>query len=228
MIFFNNVTKIFENHAVGVQDVTLKIDRGEFVFFVGKSGSGKSTLFKLITKEIEPSKGEIFINDVKLENMSVKEIPYHRRRLGVVNQSMGLLEGKTVYDNIAFAMIATEQPLAQIKHIVPGILGTVGMRSKMFAFPCELSDGEKLRIALARSLVNSPDILLADEPTASLDPDTAWDIMCLLDEINRIGITVLVATHAKELVNIMKKRVVNLHDGKILGDVKKGKYGYII
>lgn len=228
MIFFNNVTKIFENDVVGLQNVTIKIEKGEFVFFVGKNGSGKSTILKLITKEIEPTKGEIFVDDFGLENMSSKNISYYRRRLGIVNLSLGLLENKTVYDNIAFVMIATEQSSAQIKHIVPGILSTVGMKGKMYAFPSELSDGEKLRITLARALVNSPDILLADEPTASLDADTAWDIMCLLDDINRIGITVLVATHAREIVNIMKKRVVNLHEGKILGDVKKGKYGSLL
>lgn len=228
MILFQDVTKTYKNNLVGVKDINLEIGQGEFLFLLGKSGAGKSTLIKLITKEINPTKGEIHIENIILGQVAQKEIPFFRRSLGIVHQEAGLLEYKTVYDNVAFAMMATEQPYELICDSVPTALGIVGLRQKAQSMPHELSGGEQFKVALARAIVNSPRILIADEPTANLDPDTAWDIMCLLDEINRKGVTVLVATHAYEMVNIMKKRVVTLYEGRIIGDVRSGKYGYLV
>lgn len=224
-ILLEQVTKRFDGNKIGIQNASLEIEKGEFVFFVGKSGSGKTTLIKLISRQYKPTEGVVIFEDEKLNDMPAKKIPYLRRKMGVITQETGLLETRTVYENIAFAMLATEQAPKVIQEAVPTALGMVGMRKKADRLPSEISGGERIRVALARAIVNNPQVLIADEPTANLDADSAWDIMCLLKEINHIGITVLVATHAKELVNIMKKRVVTLNQGKIIGDVKKGKYG---
>lgn len=227
-ITFNNVTKIYENNVIGLNNITINIQKGEFVFILGKSGSGKSTFLNLITRQIEPTSGKITVEDVNISEIPKKKVPFFRRNFGIVYQETSLLPNKNVYDNIAFAMIATEKPTSLIKKSVPIALGTVGMRKKAACYPWELSGGELFRVGLARAIVNNPSIIIADEPTANLDPDMSWDIMCLLDELNRKGVTVLVATHAKELVNIMRKRVVTFYNGKMIGDVKNGKYGYII
>lgn len=227
-IVFQNVTKLFDETMVGIQNVTFTIEKGEFVFILGKSGAGKSTLLKLITKELEPTRGEIFIENEKIQEISSKNLPYLRRKLGIVQQSVQFLENKTVYDNIAFAMLATEKPYHLIKESVPAALGIVGMRKHALCFPKELSGGERFRIALARAIVNNPQVLVLDEPTANLDPDTAWDMMYLLQEINCKGVTIIAATHAQELVNMMRKRIVALRGGKVIADVKKGKYNYVI
>lgn len=227
-IAFNNVTKIYENNVIGLNNITINIQKGEFVFILGKSGAGKSTFLNLITRQIEPTSGKITVEDVNISEIPKKKVPFFRRNFGIVYQEASLLPNKNVYDNIAFAMIATEKPTSLIKKSVPIALGTVGMRKKADCYPWELSGGELFRVGLARAIVNNPSIIIADEPTANLDPDMSWDIMCLLDEFNRKGVTVLVATHAKELVNIMRKRVVTFYNGRMIGDVKNGKYGYII
>lgn len=224
MIKVENVTKIYPNGAEGVKDVSIHIEKGEFVFFIGSSGSGKSTLIKLLMKELNPTDGQIVINNINTTRMRRNKIPFLRRNLGIVFQDFRLLPTKTVYENVAFAMQVIESPSSQIKRNIPTVLSLVGLQDKAKAYPSQLSGGEQQRTALARAIVNNPPILIADEPTGNLDPDTAWDIMCLLDEINKRGTTVVVATHAKNIVDEMQKRVVTLKDGHIIRDVRKGGY----
>ncbi len=228
MIVLQDVTKVFENDTLAVDSISLGIEQGEFVFLLGKSGAGKSTLLRLIARELEPTSGDIQVDGKSMTNMKKRDIPFLRRKFGLIWQNSLLLPDRTVYDNVALAMYATEQPQKLINESVPAALSLVNMRKKADRFPHELSGGEQFKVALARAVVNNPQVLCADEPTANLDKDSAWDIMCLLDEINRCGITVIVATHAQELVTIMRKRVVTLTEGRLLGDVRKGKYGDII
>lgn len=224
MISIDNVTKIYPNGSQGIKDVTIHIEKGEFVFFVGSSGSGKSTLIKLLLKELDPTEGQIIINNMDTVKISSKQTPYLRRSLGVVFQDFRLLPNKTVYENVAFAMQVIEAPTKQIRRNVPTVLSLVGLSKKAKAYPNQLSGGEQQRTALARAIVNNPPILIADEPTGNLDPETAWDIMSLLDDINKRGTTVVVATHAKEIVDEMQKRVVTLKKGHVVRDIKKGGY----
>lgn len=224
MIRIENVTKVYPNGSEGVKDVTINIEKGEFVFFVGSSGSGKSTLIKLLLKELDPTSGQIIINDMNTGQITRKETPILRRNLGVVFQDFRLLPNKTVYENVAFAMQVIEAPSKQIRRNVPTVLSLVGLAKKSKAYPNQLSGGEQQRTALARAIVNNPPILIADEPTGNLDPNTARDIMSLLEDINQRGTTVVVATHAKEIVDAMQKRVVTLKKGNVIRDVKKGGY----
>ncbi|HCT64406.1 MAG TPA: cell division ATP-binding protein FtsE [Lachnospiraceae bacterium] len=224
MIKVENVTKVYPNGAEGVKDVSIHIEKGEFVFFIGSSGSGKSTLIKLLMKELNPTDGQIVINNINTTRMKRSKIPFLRRNLGIVFQDFRLLATKTVYENVAFAMQVIESPSSQIRRNIPTVLSLVGLQDKAKAYPNQLSGGEQQRTALARAIVNNPPILIADEPTGNLDPDTAWDIMCLLEEINKRGTTVVVATHAKNIVDAMQKRVVTLKDGHIIRDVRKGGY----
>jgi cell division transport system ATP-binding protein len=224
MIRMENVTKIYENGAVGLDDVSVHIEQGEFVFVVGSSGSGKSTFIRLLMREIEADKGLITINDVDITKLKRNEIPYLRRKVGVVFQDFRLLPSKTVYDNVAFAMQVVETPQRIIKRNVPQILAMVGLNKKAWAYPNQLSGGEQQRVALARAIINKPPILLADEPTGNLDPATAREIMELLQEINDRGTTVVVATHAKDIVDEMQKRVITISKGKIKRD-EEGGYG---
>lgn len=224
MIKVENVTKVYPNGAEGVKDVSIHIEKGEFVFFIGSSGSGKSTLIKLLMKELNPTDGQIVINNINTTRMKRSKIPFLRRNLGIVFQDFRLLATKTVYENVAFAMQVIESPSSQIRRNIPTVLSLVGLQDKAKAYPNQLSGGEQQRTALARAIVNNPPILIADEPTGNLDPDTAWDIMCLLEEINKRGTTVVVATHAKNIVDSMQKRVVTLKDGHIIRDVRKGGY----
>ena len=224
MIKVENVTKVYPNGSEGVKDISIEIEKGEFVFFVGSSGSGKSTLIKLLMKELNPTEGQIIINNINTTKMKPSQVPYLRRNLGIVFQDFRLLPTKTVHENVAFAMQVIEAPARQIKRNIPTVLSLVGLKNKAKAYPNQLSGGEQQRTALARAIVNNPPILIADEPTGNLDPDTAWDIMCLLDEINKRGTTVVVATHAKDIVDLMQRRVVTLKDGVIVRDVKKGGY----
>ncbi len=224
LISLRNVTKIYENGSQALKNVSLDIENGEFVFVVGSSGSGKSTLLKLLLKEVEPTSGNIFINDENIEQISRKEIPYLRRKIGVVFQDFRLLPSKTVYENIAFAMQVVEATPREIRRTVPAIISMVGLSKKAKAYPNQLSGGEQQRVALARAIINKPPILLADEPTGNLDPETAWEIINLLRDINLRGTTVVVATHAKEIVNAMKKRVITLKRGIVLRDIEEGGY----
>ncbi|MCI1930804.1 MAG: cell division ATP-binding protein FtsE [Clostridia bacterium] len=224
MIDIENVSKIYPNGSEGIKDVTIHIEEGEFVFVIGSSGSGKSTLIKMIMKELNPTEGKIVINGIDTTNLERNKIPYLRRQLGIVFQDFRLLPKKTVYENIAFAMRVIEAHSRHIRRNVPTVLSLVGLQNKADAYPNQLSGGEQQRTALARAIVNNPPILIADEPTGNLDPDTAWDIMCLLEEINRRGTTVVVATHARDIVDLMRKRVVTLNKGRVIRDVENGGY----
>ncbi|KYO66554.1 Cell division ATP-binding protein FtsE [Thermovenabulum gondwanense] len=218
------MTKIYSGGHVALQDITVKIQKGEFVFIVGPSGAGKSTFIKLLIREEMPTKGQIFFNGKNITRMRHSQVPFLRRRIGVVFQDFRLLPQKTVYENVAFAMEVIEAPLREIKKRVPRVLEMVGLSHKMNAKPHELSGGEQQRVSLARALVNNPDVIIADEPTGNLDPDTSWEIMKLLNEINMNGTTLIVATHAKDIVNAMRKRVLQLDSGKLVRDEERGVY----
>lgn len=224
MIELQNVSKIYENGAIGASDLSLKIEKGEFVFVVGSSGSGKSTFMKLLLKETEPTSGSIIIDGTDITTLKRKEIPYLRRRVGVVFQDFRLLPSKTVFENVAFAMQVVETSPKVIRRAVPQILSMVGLNKKAKAYPNQLSGGEQQRVALARAIINKPPILLADEPTGNLDPETAWEIMGILKEINDRGTTVVIATHAKDIVDQMQQRVITISKGVVLRDVKEGGY----
>ena len=224
MIHMNNVTKVYPNGSTGVENINLHINKGEFVFIVGSSGSGKSTLMKLLLKELDPTEGEIIINKVKTNELNRKQIPYLRRNLGVVFQDFRLLPNKTVYENVAFAMRVIEAPGRIIRRNVPAVLSLVGLGQKGRSYPNQLSGGEQQRTALARAIANNPPILICDEPTGNLDPETAYGIMKLLDDINKRGTTIVRATHARDIVDAMQKRVVTLHKGHIVRDIEKGGY----
>ena len=224
MIEFRNVSKTYSTGTEAVHNASFTIDKGEFCFLVGASGSGKSTLIKLILKEVECTKGSVIINGKDITFLKQNRVPYLRRSMGVVFQDFRLLPDKTVYENVAFAMYIVGKSKRAIKRQVPMVLSLVGLSNKAKMFPDELSGGEQQRVALARALVNNPSMIIADEPTGNLDPDTAWDIMNLLNEINARGTTVVMATHAKDIVNRMKKRVIQIEKGVIVRDDKKGTY----
>jgi len=224
VISFENVTKIYQNGTLALTNINLKINKGDFAFIIGQSGSGKSTMIKLILKEEEATEGIITVNGFNVTTMGRKEIPYYRRSIGVVFQDFRLLPGKTVYENVAFAMQIVEALPKEIRRRVPMILGLVGLSNKAKVYPNQLSGGEQQRVALARALVNNPALLVADEPTGNLDPETSWEIMKLLTEINQMGTTVVVATHEKNIVDTMKKRVIALSKGEIIRDQEKGQY----
>ncbi len=224
MIEFRNVEKIYSTGVKAVHNANFRIDKGEFCFLVGTSGSGKSTLIKMILKEEEPTSGTIIINGKDTTFLKQRRIPYLRRSMGVVFQDFRLLPDKTVYDNVAYAMYIVRATPRHIRRQVPMVLSLVGLSGKAKMYPSELSGGEQQRVALARALVNNPSMLIADEPTGNLDPETAWDIMNLLNDINMRGTTVVVATHAKDIVDQMKKRVIQIDKGVIIRDDKKGGY----
>ena len=224
MITLENVSKTYAKGQPALNDVSLHIDKGEFVFIVGNSGSGKSTLIKLLLKELEPTSGTIIVNDQNLGKMKRRKVPKYRRGVGVVFQDFRLLKDRNVYENVAFAQRVIERPNRVIKKRVPEILTLVGLAEKYKSFPRELSGGEQQRVALARALVNRPNILLADEPTGNLDPKNSLEIMKLLEEINERGTTVLVVTHNREIVNSFRKRVITMRKGVIVSDEEEGGY----
>ena len=224
MVELKNVAKTYPNGTVALRDVNLKIEKSEFVFLVGPSGSGKSTLVKLMLREEEATEGEVYVNGYDVSSMTRQEVPYLRRSLGCVFQDFRLLPNKTVYENVAFAMIITEALPKEIRRQVPMALALVGLSRKANMYPNQLSGGEQQRVALARALVNNPSLLIADEPTGNLDPETSWEIMKLLSEVNHRGTTVIVATHEKSIVDEMKKRVVAISKGLIVRDQEKGQY----
>ena len=227
MIEFKNVTKIYdESEVLALSDVSFKVDKGEFVFLVGPSGAGKSTLTELIIKEERMTSGEIIVNGLELSKLPNKKIPYLRRNIGMVFQDFRLLPGRTVYENVAFAMQVTGASGRAIKRNVPSVLSMVGLSHKAEMTPDQLSGGEQQRVSLARAMVNRPPIIIADEPTGNLDPDNAQEIMNLLDDINKKGTTMIVATHAKNFVDDMQKRVLAIEHGKLVRDEEKGAYGY--
>ena len=224
MITLENVSKSYAKGQPALNDVSLHIDKGEFVFIVGNSGSGKSTLIKLLLKELEPTSGTIIVNDQNLGKMKRRKVPKYRRGVGVVFQDFRLLKDRNVYENVAFAQRVIERPNRVIKKRVPEILTLVGLAEKYKSFPRELSGGEQQRVSLARALVNRPNILLADEPTGNLDPKNSLEIMKLLEEINERGTTVLVVTHNREIVNSFRKRVITMRKGVIVSDEEEGGY----
>ena len=224
MIKLENVSKTYSGGMEALKGITLKIEKGEFVFVVGASGSGKSTLIKLLLKEEDATSGLVKVGEFNLVKMKRKMVPYLRRNLGIVFQDFRLLQNKTIYENIAFAMHIIEATPKEIRRQVPMVLALVGLSRKANQYPHELSGGEQQRVAIARALVNNPAVLLADEPTGNLDPETSLDIMKLISNINLRGTTVVIATHAKEIVDSMKKRVVAIENGKIVSDQEKGVY----
>lgn len=222
MIVLDNVCKTYSTGVAALNGVNLRIHKGEFVFIVGSSGSGKTTLFKLLLKELEPTSGKIFLNSKNISRLRRGKIPKMRRGLGVVFQDFRLLKDRNVYENVALAMRVVGKSAKVIREQVPQMLSLVGLADKAEALPGELSGGEQQRVALARALVNNPPVLLADEPTGNLDPTNAWDIMMLLDDINKRGTTVVVVTHNQEIVERMQKRVITIDKGVVVSDEKGG------
>ena len=226
MIDLENVSKSYSTGQPALNGINLHIEPGEFVFVVGNSGSGKSTLIKLLLKELEPTEGSITVDGFELGTLKRRNIPKYRRKIGVVFQDFRLLKDRNVYENIAFAQRIIQTPTKEIKKRVPKMLSLVGLAEKYRAFPKDLSGGEQQRVALARALVNKPEILLADEPTGNLDPKNSWEIMKLLERVNKNGTTVLVVTHNREIVDAMQKRVVTMQKGVIVSDEENGGYIY--
>lgn len=224
VIIFENVSKSYQKGTPAINDISLRINKGEFVFIVGSSGSGKSTLIKLILKEIEPTSGKIYVNYKDLTRMKHRHIAKYRRNIGVVFQNFRLLKDRNVYDNVAFAQRVIEVSQVMIRKQVPAILSVMGLSDKHKSLPSQLSGGEQQRVALARALVNHPVILLADEPTGNLDPKNSWEIMKLLDEINKKGTTVVVVTHNSDIVDKMQKRVITMNKGILISDEQRGGY----
>jgi len=220
------VSKLYKKTITALDDVSVEVEKGEFVFIVGPSGSGKSTFIRLLLKEEEPSSGSIYVAGKKLANLSSWKVPYLRRNIGTVFQDFKLLSDRTVFQNVAFALEVIGKPKSVIDQRVPEILELVGIGDKLNAMPNELSGGEQQRVSIARAVVNRPLILLADEPTGNIDPATSQDIMKLLDRISRLGTTVVMATHDSAIVDAARKRVVELEEGKVVRDQERGVYGY--
>lgn len=226
MIHMNNVSKVYDNGSVALSDINIDIEKGEFVFAVGPSGAGKSTFIKLISREELPSSGELIVNGRNVGNLTPAEVPYFRRSLGIVFQDYRLLPNKTVYENVAFAMQVVEASRREMQKRVNHVLELVGLRGKARCFPAELSGGEQQRVAIARAIVNSPLVVIADEPTGNLDPDTSLEIMKIFEKINKDGTTIVMATHDKTVVDLMRRRVIAIEKSRIVRDQVKGVYGY--
>lgn len=223
MIVFNNVSKKFGS-TFALEDIDLEVKQGEFIFLVGPSGAGKSTLLRILTKEVLPSSGKISVGDKDIDKLKSKDIPNYRRKIGFIFQDFKLLDDRTVFEQVALALEVREKEEKEIEKQVEHILKLVEIWDKRNLFPKQLSGGEAQRVAIARAIVGKPDIVLADEPTGDLDPQTAWGVIQLLNEINSWGTTILMATHNQEIVNTLKRRVVILRKGKIIKDSKEGKY----
>ena len=225
MLYLDNVSKIYKYASYdSVSNITLSIDKGEFVSIVGYSGAGKTTLLKLILGEIKATSGTVYFNSVDISKLSAKELNQYRRNIGVIFQDFRLINNKTVYENVAFAMYAAGKPEVDVKKDVPHVLKLVGLWDKKDSFPKELSGGEKQRVAIARAIVNNPDIIIADEPTGNLDPVNAADIINILRKINSFGTTIILATHDKSIVNTLRKRVITIEGGRITRDDKDGTF----
>nr|WP_246879838.1 cell division ATP-binding protein FtsE [Bacillus suaedae] len=221
-----DVWKSYPNNVKAINGINITIKKGEFVYVVGPSGAGKSTFIKMMYREEKPTKGDILIDSVNLAKMKEKRIPYMRRKIGVVFQDFKLLPSLTVFENVAFALEVIEENPTVIKRKVMDVLDIVMLKNKARFLPTELSGGEQQRVAIARAIVNNPEVLIADEPTGNLDPDTAWGIMDILDDINHRGTTIVMATHNKDIVNTIKKRVVAIEGGRVVRDELRGSYGY--
>lgn len=225
MIRFEHVTKQYPGSSSAIRDVSFEIGRGEFVFLIGSSGSGKTTLIKLMTREEKPDSGSIWIAGKNLVTMPNWRVPYFRRNIGVVFQDFRLLPNKTVFQNVAFALEVIGKPRSVINQLVPQVLRLVGLEDKANRFPSQISGGEQQRVAIARAFVNRPLILLADEPTGNLDPETSWGVMNLLERINRTGTAVVMATHDSSIVDAMRRRVIEIDTGTVQRDQARGVYG---
>ena len=224
MIFFDNVSKIYGHGSVALRNITLRIEPKEFVSLVGASGSGKTTLLKLLIREEDPSEGAIFVDGLEVSAVAHRDLHHVRRRIGTVFQDYKLLPHRTAAENVAFAMEVAGRTQAEIEEDVPQVLELVGLAGKMDNFPHQLSGGEKQRVAIARALINRPDVILADEPTGNLDPINTWEIIKLLQKINELSTTVVLATHDKEVINKIDKRVIVLDKGEVVSDQERGKY----
>lgn len=224
MIFFDNVSKVYSPTSIALEDVSFTIKPNEFISLVGQSGAGKSTLLKLLLAEEKPSNGKVFFESFDVHAISRQELPAVRRRIGAVFQDYRLLPTKTAYENIAFALEAAGKSDEDIDHDVPQSLELVGLSDKAWHFPHELSGGEKQRVAIARAIVVRPDVVIADEPTGNLDPVNKWEIISLLEKVNELGTTVVLATHDKDVINSLRRRVVTLEGGKVIRDEERGRY----
>ncbi len=224
MIEFKNVTVIYDKDIVGLDNVSFKINDGEFVFLVGKTGAGKSSAIKLLTGEIKPTAGDVIVDGIVVNALRRSKIPYLRRAQGVVFQDFRLLPNKTVYENVAFAMEITGKRKKEIRRKVPKILALVGLSERANNYPNEISGGEQQRVSIARALINSPSLIIADEPTGNLDVETSNDVMKLFDEINKMGTTIVMVTHSEKIVNDMCKRVIQLESGTVVRDEENGVY----
>lgn len=228
MIDFKNVTKVYNNNVLALSNLNVHIDQGEFVFLVGPSGAGKSTFIKMLLKEVDPTAGSVIVAGSDLTKLTRKEVPYYRRKIGVVFQDFRLIQSLNVFDNVAFALRVIGSSEKDIQKKVPAVLSMVGLSKKRDALPTELSGGEQQRVSIARAIVNSPSLLIADEPTGNLDPETSLEIMDILSDISRAGTTIVMATHARDIVDSMKKRVIAIEKGVVARDEERGKYGYEI
>lgn len=224
MIVFKTVTKTYNHNAVALDKVSFKIQPNEFVVVVGRSGAGKSTIVKMLIGEEKPTKGQVFFGEYEVNKLKPNELPEFRRHIGTIFQDFRLLSKKTAFENVAFALEVAGKPQREINELVPQVLDMVGLKDKMFNFPAELSGGEKQRIALARAMINQPDVIIADEPTGNLDPFNTWEVIRLLTKINELGSTVILATHDKEIVNTIGQRVITLDNGQIIKDEAHGRY----
>lgn len=224
MILLDRVSKVYGKTHIALDRISLHVEPKEFVIIVGPSGAGKSTLLKLLTREERQTSGKIIVGGLDYENLKEKSIPMLRRRIGVVFQDFKLLPSKTVFENISFALEIVGMSNQEIRHTVPRVLEIVGLAGKENSYPRELSGGERQRVAIARAIVRQPKILIADEPTGNLDPEHAWDVIKVLEKINKYGTTVLLTTHNQEIVNRLKRRVVTVKDGRIVSDRANGRY----
>lgn len=228
MIIMKDIHKRYSNGVTALSGISINIEKGEFVYIVGPSGAGKSTFIRLMYREVKASSGELFINNTDMSQLKEKDVPYVRRNIGVIFQDYKLLPKLSVYENIAFALEVIEESPRKVRKRVMEVLDLVGLKNKSRSIPTELSGGEQQRVSIARAIVNSPDIVIADEPTGNLDPETSWDIMRIFEEINFRGTTIIMATHSKEIVNTIKKRVIAIENGLITRDEDLGDYGYEI
>lgn len=226
MIKFEDVTKVYDNNTLALKNVNLTIRKSDFAFLVGSSGAGKSTIIKMLFKEIEPTHGKLILNDTDVTNLDKSQIPFYRRKIGVIFQDFKLIPTLNVYENVAFALRVIGASTKNIKKKVPMALSLVGLSDKFKSFPSQLSGGEQQRVSIARAIVNDPNILIADEPTGNLDPETAMGIMDTLNNVNKNGTTILMATHAKDIVDSMRKRVIAIENGTIIRDEIRGTYDY--
>ncbi len=224
MVVFQAVSKVYNSHATALEDVDFQISPGEFVSLTGRSGAGKSTAIKLLVGEEKPSKGRIFFGQYEVNKIKNSDLPAFRRHIGVIFQDFRLLPTKNSYENVAFALEVAGRPQREIKELVPQVLDMVGLSDKINNFPHELSGGEKQRVAIARAMIHRPEIIIADEPTGNLDPLNTYEIIKLLEKINQLGTTVLLATHDKEIINVLERRVITLDRGRVIRDEAKGKY----